>query len=71
MPFVQGGILFSLTGMKPSQNLRGYQQSLHYPILNFCTAHTSIAGSFGASVKQSSAGDGAYRQLMLSLPGVD
>lgn len=70
MPFVQGGILFSLTGKKPSQNLNGYQQSLHYPILNICPMPASITGSFGASVKQSSAGDGAYRQPILSLTGM-
>lgn len=71
MPFVQGGILFSLTGKKPSQNINGYQQNLHYPILNICTMHTSITGCFGASVKKSSAGNGAYRQTILSVLGVD
>lgn len=69
MPFVQGGILFSLTGKKPSQNLNGYQQSLHYSILNICTKHTSITGSFDASVKQSSDGDGAYTSV--SFLGMD
>lgn len=70
MPFLQGGILFSLTGKKPSQNLNGYQQSLHYPILNICTMHTSITGSFDASVKHSSDGDGAYTPCFISGDGL-
>lgn len=68
MPFVQGGILFSLTLKKPSQNLSEHQ---HYPILNICSMHTGITGSFGASVKHSSAGDEAFRQTILPSPGVD
>lgn len=71
MPIVQGGILFSLTEKKPSQNLSEYLQSQHYGILNICSMHTSITGSFGASVKHSSAGGETFRQTILPSPGVD